>query len=76
MLKIAECCCTTKELPHFPPVCGGGGGGGGAAGKRDSDPNQLDVSDGRVYIAVTSSLLCEGWFTEATGIKTAGKPVG
>lgn len=72
MLKIAECCCTTKELPHFPPVCGGGGG---ATGKHDSDPNQLDFGDEHIYTVVTSSLLCEGWFTEVTGIKIVGKPV-
>lgn len=54
-------------------AAGGGAGGGGAAGKRDSDPNQLDVSDGPVYIGVTTSLLCEGWFTQKLlGLKQLG----
>lgn len=41
VLKIAGCCCTTKELPHFPPVCGDG-----ATGKPDSGAKQLPFSDG------------------------------
>lgn len=44
VLKIAGCCCTTKEPPHFPPVCGAG-----ATGKADSGATQFHFSDGAYF---------------------------
>lgn len=42
-------------------------------GKYGLDTNQFGFSDAHVY--VTTSLFCEGCFTEATGIKIGGKMV-